>query len=282
MRHLATNNRTKRRVSSGNGGIGRMLIVSFVLHVLIFVILGGYLVPRFPQVKKPVYYVDLLHKPAAKPQAGRTDAQRTKKVKKKKIKKVVKKKRSSPKVVAHKKKITTVKKVKPKVVKKITTKPAVTKIATPAFKKHLLQPNLSSNPLDAIAEMRRKQRIAELKKQLNDLAHDPIPTTTAPVGVIGGRGNQAGVDFTNWIRTYLSKAWVLPSTYYNRGLVGKMLLRYNSSGRLIYTELLSSSGDSFFDASIKRAVQQLQQLPSKPGKQLELSIVFDPKELLAR
>ena len=104
----------------------------------------------------------------------------------------------------------------------------------------------------------------------------------APVGVVGGTGTQAGVSFDGWIKEYLSQAWALPSHYYQRGLVAKMVLRFDRRGRLIYYEMLSPSGDTFFDASVKRAVQQLQQLPGEPEKQMELIVTFDPREMLTR
>jgi len=261
---------------SDSKGIGRMFLVSIVLHLLLVVLLGGYLIPKYPPVKKPVYFVDLLHKPVAKPRSGRPDAhtvKKKKKIAKKKVKKIAKKKVSktvvSKTTLPVKKSTTVVKKIQ-----QVQPSKKIDSVKT-------VQPENDSNPLEAIEQMRRKQRIAALKQELNDLAHDATPTTV-PVGIVGGSGAEAGVDFTSWIKTYLSAAWVLPRHYWQRGLVGKMLIRFDRNGRLIYHELVSSSGDSFFDASIKRAVQQLQQLPSAPQRQLELIITFDPKELLNR
>ena len=291
-------------VAGGNHGIGRMLLMSLVLHVVIFVLIGGYLVPTFEHQKKPVYYVDLMHKPVANPRAGRTDAavkhkkKKTKKSPKKKIKKKISPKKVVKKVAKKKQppvkkkvikkppaKKTLAKKVVPPkkpVSKPVVTKPVVTKpISQPPPTKKVIT-KYETNPVDAIEAMRRKQRIAALKNELKDLAHAPVAVSDAPVGVIGGHGTQAGVDYASWIKAFLSEAWALPSNYMERGLVGKMLLRFDRNGRQIYSELLAPSGDSFFDASIKRAARQLNQLPSKPGKQMELTITFDPKELLSQ
>lgn len=268
----------KTTSSNNTTGIGRMLLLSLVLHALILVILGGFIVPRIREVKKPVYYVDLLHKPVAKPRAGRTDAVAVKKKTrvKKKVRKPVK-----PIIPPHKSqtpvKKAVVKVAPPKnkqpVAPVVTDKPSITPVK-------IVEP---SDPMDAIAKMRRHKRIADLKNQLASLAHDPMPPSVdAPVGVVGGRGSQAGVDFDSWIKAYLSEAWVLPSHYLQRGLKAKMLLRFNRHGRLIYHEMLIPSGDSFFDASIKRAVQQLQQLPSEPEGQMDLTVTFDPREMLVQ
>ncbi len=98
--------------------------------------------------------------------------------------------------------------------------------------------------------------------------------------MVGGSGDQAGFDFGPWVKTFLSQAWTLGPQYDNRGLVATMSLHFNRQGQLVYTEMLRSSGDKFFDASVKRAVQQLQRLPSEPNEKLELSVIFDRREML--
>ncbi|EAT15588.1 TonB C-terminal domain-containing protein [Desulfuromonas acetoxidans] len=268
-----------------NAGIGRMLVLSFILHVLLFALMGGYLVPRFEKPQKPVYYVDLLNKPVAKPRAGRPDAPAKKKAPKKK-KPVIKKAPAVTKPPVKKKPVT-VKKAPAEVVK---TQPKATQ-KTPVVKQpadvptKTVEKNYQEETLDAIERLKRKQRINALKQELNALATRDIPTTDtidAPVGEVGGQGDEVGVGFDSWIKEYLSQAWALPRHYWERGLKAKMVLQFNTSGRLAHYEMLSPSGDSFFDASVKRAVQQLTQLPSKPARPLELIVTFDPKEMLMR
>jgi len=133
--------------------------------------------------------------------------------------------------------------------------------------------------MDAIEQMRRKQRIAALKEKLARLSTEP---STAPVGVVGGIGDKVGVDFDPWIKTFLSEAWILGSQYKNRGLVATMLLRFNHQGQLVYAEMTRASGDIYFDESVKRAVQQLQRLPTEPKNKLEFTVTFDPREMFAQ
>ncbi len=272
-----------------NAGIGRMLVLSFILHVVVFALMGGYLVPRFEKPQKPVYYVDLLNKPVAKPRAGRPDAPAKKKTpaKKKPVEKktpAVTKPVTKPPVKA---KPATVKKAPEQVVKT----PPKTVDKAPSVKPSVdvaaatVEKNYQEETLDAIERLKRKQRIDALKQELNALATRETPTTDtidAPVGEVGGQGDEAGVSFDSWIKEYLSQAWALPRHYWERGLKAKMVLQFNTSGRLAHYEMLSPSGDSFFDASVKRAVQQLTQLPAKPARPLELIVTFDPKEMLMR
>jgi len=278
MSQSVTNKKTKR-TSTPSSGLGRMLLLSFILHVLVFFIFGGFIVPRIKENKKPIYYVDLIHPPVANPQAGRPDAAPAKK-------KVAPKKKAKPAVKKPPvKKAEPVKKVVPVVKKEVVPVPvAVKPMATTPVEQvkptvvPIEQPS-TSNPMDAIEQMRRKQRIAALKEKLTRLSTEP---STAPVGVVGGTGDQVGVDFDSWIKTFLSQAWALPSHYRQRGLVATMALRFNSQGQLIYAEMVRSSGDNFFDASVKRAVQQLQRLPSEPKKQIDLNVTFDPREMFAQ
>lgn len=264
---------------TSNVGLGRMLLLSLALHLLMFAVLGGFVVPRLEERKKPVYYVDLLHKPVAKPRAGRPDAAVVNKKKKPAAKKAVAKPKPKPPAKPVVKKQTPPAKPAAPVKKVVEKKTAVPVATEPA----VVDNRYGEETLDAIEQLRRKQRIAELKNQLASLASEPSPAVTtidAPVGVVGGTGTEAGVDFDSWIKEYLSQAWALPSHYHQRGLVAKMVVRFDSQGRRYSYEMLSPSGDTFFDASVKRAVQQLQQLPSAPGTPLELIVTFDPKEML--
>ena len=268
-----------------NAGIGRMLVLSLILHLVLFGLVGGFLVPRFEQPKKPVYFVDLMQKPVAKPRSGRPDAPASQKKPTTKKKPVVKQEPKSKPAVkppvqppATKKTPEVVNKPTPKTPVVRETKPTPVPTPTPSQ-------SYEDETLDAIERLKQKQRIAQLKQELNDLATRPTPATTtvtAPVGVVGGRGDEAGVDFESWIKEYLSAAWALPSHYLQRGLVAKMNLQFSADGRLTHYEMVSPSGDSFFDATVKRAVRQLSQLPNKPGRPLELIVTFDPKEMLQR
>ena len=65
-------------------GLRRMLLLSFVLHLIVPIILSGVLKITHKTPKLPVYRVNLVNKPVKDPRAGRPDAVPAKKKKKKK------------------------------------------------------------------------------------------------------------------------------------------------------------------------------------------------------
>ncbi len=69
---------SNRRLRQGVAGrpdvkLGRMVLVSLGLHLIVFLIFSGLILPRFGRVRPPVYFVDLVNLPVARPQAGRPD-----------------------------------------------------------------------------------------------------------------------------------------------------------------------------------------------------------------
>ena len=58
---------------------GRLLLVSLVVHGLIWAAFTGDWFGSSTRPKPPVYYVDLIHKPVLNPQAGRPDPRPSKK-----------------------------------------------------------------------------------------------------------------------------------------------------------------------------------------------------------
>ena len=85
-----------------------------------------------------------------------------------------------------------------------------------------------------------------------------------------------------WIEEKLASNWILPDTYRDRGLRAEMRLRFSPQGALLSFNLIRSSGNAFFDDSVQRAVALLQQegLPTPLERVLELTIAFDPEEML--
>ena len=56
-----------------DAGMWRMLVLSVAAHVLVALLFSGWLAPQAKREDRPVYYVDLISKPVANPQAGRPD-----------------------------------------------------------------------------------------------------------------------------------------------------------------------------------------------------------------
>jgi len=126
------------------------------------------------------------------------------------------------------------------------------------------------------------ERIERLKQQLATDKRTSSPSTTVAsgrVGSVGGSGSQAGVDYTEWIKGYLMEHWTLPRTHWKKELYIIVELRFDPQGRRRSYRVIRSSGDSYFDQSVEKAVTKLDKLPSPPGKELSLSIKFDPEEM---
>lgn len=262
-----------------------MLLLSLLLHGALLLFFSAPLVPRL-DTPRPVYQVDLLSAPVKSPRAGRPDAGKKPAVTKKKA--VAK---AEPKVEKKTGKAPEVKKTEPPkksvVAKPVVKEPVVTPVKTPPRTEVKVDPSSPQQTQDVIAEMRRKQeqrqRIEDLKRQLATLSASPSPQTSvpqAPLGAVAGTGHETGADFASWIKQAIVEAWALPDHYRNRGLWCEVELRFDYRGYRVGYLMVRPSGDGYFDATVKRAVMQLEQLPSAPGKSLNLSIKFDPKELL--
>ncbi|RME34606.1 MAG: hypothetical protein D6794_10350, partial [Deltaproteobacteria bacterium] len=160
MKSAGRDNRRWRTDAAGRDpGLGTMLAASLVLHLLIGLVFGGYLVPHRSAPPPPAYMVDLVNLPVARPQAGRPDGR----VKKKKTaKKVVKKVAAKPKPKPRPKPKPVVKRV----VKKVAPKAPVarTKLAKPKPK---AVPKQDYRQVEsAIDKLRRAKEREALKQQL--------------------------------------------------------------------------------------------------------------------
>ena len=68
---------------------GRLLLVSLLVHGLVWVAFTADLFGTKTRPKPPIYYVDLIHKPVLNPQAGRPDPRPAKKPEAAKVKRTV-------------------------------------------------------------------------------------------------------------------------------------------------------------------------------------------------
>jgi outer membrane biosynthesis protein TonB len=249
--------------------IGRMLLVSLGLHLLVFLIFSDSLIFEVRRDPRPVYYVDLTQMPVANPQAGRPDARpkTTKKPVQKEIKKPVKK--------------TVVK-------KSVEKKPVKKSVAEPKPKPKPAEPVVSSAEIqEKIAAMQRAQEREELKKKLAALASvdnrsEDALDNKAPIGEPDGQGSDAGVSQQTYLQAFLKAQWSL-SRYQVRStdINTRVRVVYNRTGQLISTEVLESSGEPVFDNTVKMAILKGRQLPFEPPHDNWTQIVnFNLKELL--
>jgi TonB family protein len=298
MKHKMAQRHNRKSASTPEPGFGRMLTISVLLHVLIVVYVSGVLFIQPRKAERMSYKVNLVNKPVVSPRQGRPDVDREQ-VKpsdpepESKVKPEPKPKpKPAIKAPAEPKAVKQIKKPAEKQDKQVQKKEKPKPAPSPAVQPQ--QPMLSAEEIEkmyqqdtqeSIEEMRRKrdsrERIERLKEQLSADTRTQSPTTTVAagrVGSTGGSGTQAGVDFTEWIKGYLIENWTLPRSHWKRDLYSVVELRFDSQGRRRGFRIIRSSGDSLFDLSVERAVTKLEKLPSPPGRELSLSVKFDPEE----
>lgn len=270
--------------SSPYKGLGRMLLISFVVHLVIFGLFAGDFFPRRKFEQPKAIRVNLANLPVANPQAGRPDAvKQAKKPKKKKpAKKITAKKPPQKPVVPPKPKPKP--KPKPTKPKPQPKKPVVTKPAVD-------QEKLRQQRLEALRKQRaeeqerqqRQQKIDELKQRLAQLNAEPGNETKgpdAPVGEIDGKGTEEGVSHSRWIQEYIQQQWRL-SKYQvaGRDARAKVKVIYSSKGTLLDFQFLEKSGVTQFDESLKNAILKSRELPNPLGKRVEYDINFNLDEM---
>ena len=245
--------------------LGRAFLVSFFLHLFLFLLFAGVILPRFDQERLPVYYVDLVNLPVEKPQAGRPDAAPKERVKKPADK------RTSPQT--EKKSDVSVKKA-PAESAVVKSGPSEADIAAKIAR--MQQKETRQKEIDAL-----KQKLAALAAE-DTRGEEAAPK--APVGVPDGSGDESGVSWQLWLQAYLKQQWALSEYQVTRlDLAAEVFLQYDKNGRLTDFRFLKKSGDRIFDDSVKTAILKSQQLPKPPpGPVWQVEVVFNLKDLLDR
>jgi len=259
---------------------GRLLLLSMVVHGLVWAAFTGDWFGSSSRPKPPVYYVDLIHKPVLNPQAGRPDPRPSKKQQAAPVKKSV----ATP--------------VAPKAV----TKPEVKPLAKPEkITKPKPVPKMVPKPdqrqekkvQSAIDEIRQRQaREAErdaLKDKLAKLRESTGAAATipadVPVGMPDGTGDEAGVGARDFVQAFIQQNWALSPYLLDQSRIAnieaKATLMYSSAGKLVRYRIDTPSGNSQFDDSLKKAIIKSQQLPQPLPKDLEFVVIFNLKEMAA-
>lgn len=254
---------------------GRLLLVSLLVHGLIWVGLAGDWFGSSNRPKPPVYYVDLIHKPVLNPQAGRPDPRPAKKPQAAPVKRAA----ITPPAPE--------KQTKPEV--KPLVKPAPT-----ARPKPVPQPDQRQQKQvkSAIEEIRQRQaREAErdaLKDKLAKLRESAAAATVSsdvPVGMPDGTGDEVGVSALAFVQAFIQQNWALSPYLLDQSrmanIEAKTQLIYAADGRLKSFRIESPSGNQQFDDSLKKAIIKSQQLPQPLPKDLELTVIFNLKEMAA-
>ena len=265
-------------------GFKQMLLLSVLLHLLIPVLYYSPLFPKKKIEKPPVYRVNLVNKIVKNPQAGRPEATPVKKKQKAKVKK---KPKTKPKVVKPKSKPKPIPvKPKPKPKPKPVAKKKPVKKATP---KPVPKPKVSKAQENALqqrlqkmrAEQERKARIEALKAAaLAESSAVKSPVNDAPVGMVGGKGNEAGVAAIAFVQEFIQQNWSFSKYQAAGNPEAEVELVYNKQGTLLHYKFLEKSGNSAFDESLIRAIAKSRQLPQPLPESMTFQILFNLKDML--
>ncbi len=275
---------------------GRLLLLSLVVHILIWAALSGGWFGSGQRPKPPVYYVDLIHKPVLNPQAGRPEPRPVSKPKPEPAKQTAVTP-SAPKEPAKQ-----ALKVPPKPPEAVIPKPAPKPAAKPAVKpapkpvpKPVVEPDRRTEQKlqSAIDEIRQRQareaerdvlkeKLAKLRETVNAAATVPADV---PIGMPDGQGNEVGVSALAFVQAFIQQNWVLSPYLLDQSRIAnieaKATLAYSASGKLVRFRIDTPSGNPQFDDSLKRAITKSDQLPQALPKDLELAVTFNLKDIAA-
>ncbi len=256
---------------------GRLLLVSLLVHGLVWVSFSFDLLGTNSRPKPPIYYVDLIHKPVLNPQAGRPDPRPAKKPQPEAVKRTVQ--TTAPAV-----------KKTPKPVVKPLVKPVQTSKPKPVPKPVAKDTRNEKQVKSALDDIRdRQERQAErdaLKEKLAKLRGSAGAATVAadvPVGMPDGTGDEVGVAALAFVQAFIQQNWALSPYLLDqsrvRDLEAKASLTYSAAGEMIRYRINTPSGNQQFDDSLKRAITKSKQLPQPLPKQLDLLVTFNLKEM---
>jgi hypothetical protein len=265
---------------------GRLLLVSLIVHGLIWVAFSGSWFGTSVRPKPPVYTVDLVHKPVLNPQAGRPDPRPVKKPKAAAVK------RKAPVVIPPTPKVSARPAVKPKAkpVKTVKPKPVPKPAPKPVAKPDQRKQQKVQSALDEIRERQARQterdalkdKLAKLRDSVGAAATVP---TDVPVGMLDGTGDEVGVAVVAFVQEFIQQNWALSPYLLDQSRLAnfeaKASLRYSKAGKLMSYRVDQLSGNKQFDDSLKRAIIKSQQLPQALPKDLNLIVIFNLKDMAA-
>ncbi len=259
---------------------GRLLLVSLLVHGLVWVAFTVDLFGTKTRPKPPVYYVDLIHQPVLNPQAGRPDSRPAEKPKAAEVKRTV---QTAPPAAQKKPKPAVKPLVKP--VQTSKPKPTPKPVPKPAVKSDTRNEKQVQSALDEIRERQARQAERDaIKDKIAKLSAGAVTVAAdVPVGMLDGTGDEVGISALAFVQAFIQQNWALSPYLLDqsrlRDLEAKATLTYAVSGEMIRYRINTPSGNQQFDDSLKRAITKSKQLPQPLPKQLDLSVTFNLKEM---
>ena len=257
---------TRRRHTSDTrpiNGLGGMLALSLALHlVLFFLATKVELFRNDLPVAEQAIYVDVLTMPVESPQAGApTGTVKSPSEAGKLPPPALVPPRAKPEMKLPK-------------VKPATGKPQVAS-RTPAPQETGQEYEARLAALERTAESRRQEAtLAEIQNRIAGRSPG-----SAPAGIPGGTGNQAGSDYAAYVQSRLKDSFALTITWQTKKPLVVVRLSIDAKGALTSYKIEKSTGDVVFEDAVYRAVQLARKnFPPPPGgKEFSYGFVFKPE-----
>ncbi len=264
---------------------GRLLLLSLIVHGLVWMAFSFDMFGTNTRPKPPVYYVDLIHKPVLNPQAGRPDPRPAKKPQPAAVERTVQ--TAAPAAVKKPVKPSVEPLVKPATVAK--PKPLPKTQPKPQPKPEQRSEQKVQSALDEIRERQARENERDaLKEKLARLRDSAAAATVAadvPVGMPDGQGDEVGISALAFVQAFIQQNWALSPYLIDQSRIANIearaTLAYSAAGKLLRYRIESPSGNQQFDDSLKRAITKSQQLPQPLPKDLELNVTFNLKNMAA-
>ena len=108
------------------------------------------------------------------------------------------------------------------------------------------------------------------------------PVVDAPVGMLDGKGDEAGVAAIAFVQEFIQQQWRISKYQVIGNPEAEVVMFYSKAGELLHYRFAKKSGNSIFDDSLIRTFRKAKFLPQELPEQMEFQIVFNLKEMLDR
>jgi colicin import membrane protein len=237
-----------------DAGLGSSLFFSLLLHtvfILMIVLVGSFRAIQLNEA--PVYYVDVVNLPVANPRSGSpSDRSRS----------------QAPQAQAREREVMKLPGSPPRKIPSVVSTKA----------KREPRPETEKEFQERLTRLERKVEGSHTESAIEALRRK-VASEGGRSGIPGGKGTEAGSDYANYIQSRLRDAFALTISSSSRNPSVVVRLTINSSGKLIKYRVEKSSGDTTFEESVSRAVEQASEnFPPPPGrKEFQQGFIFRPE-----
>ena len=243
-------------------GLGGMLALSLVCHVVLFFWAGRLeLYPGDLPVAQPIY-VELLNLPVEAPQAGSPSGST------RGVPSPVKAPTTAPLPPPPRREM------KLPATRKASNKP-VPLPQKAARQESAREYEARLEALEQRDDARRQEvALADIRKRIASRSRE-----NAPAGMPGGSGSQAGSDYAAFIQSRLKDSFQQTIAWQSKKPLMVVRLQIDARGGLISYKVEKSSGDVVFEEAVYRAVQLAKKnfVPPPGGKEFGYGFVFKPE-----